>query len=103
MLPRILHNLEPGIVISTRAIFHREIALHAPAHCITIGADHTNLQMRESKSKALLARTEQDAGVVTDVDLVGQAIGKLDQYVVLTEADAESYRQMFPEAADGCA
>jgi len=99
VLPRVLANLEPGVVISTRAIFHLEIARHVPAHCITIGQDHTNLEMREARSRNQLA--EENVGdVVTDVDLVAQAITRLDQYVVLTEADAASYREKFPEVHD---
>lgn len=85
VLPRFLGALPPGIIISTRAVFHLEIARHAPPHCITIAQDHVNLQFREAKSS---------------LEPVAQAIGHLDAYVVLTEADAESYRRRFPEAAN---
>ncbi len=96
VLPRILCALEPGIVISTRAIFHWEIARNTPAGCIRIAQDHINLRYREAKSN----RQEKDGDLVTDIDLVSQAIGGLDQYVVLTEADADGYREMFPEVAN---
>lgn len=100
VLPRVLRSLEPGVIISTRAIFHVEIARHTPAHVITIGQDHTNLVMRESRSKSQRADDEgEDVDVVTDIDHVAQAIAELDQFVVLTEADAESYRRTFPESA----
>lgn len=95
MLPRVLQGLGPGIVISTRAIFHLEIVKHVPAHCITIGQDHTNLEMRDARSRNL-----QSEELVTDIGLVGEAIGRLDQYVVLTEADAQNYRDTFPQASD---
>ena len=97
VLPRVLHGLPPSIVISTRAILHLELARHAPAHCITIAQDHINLAFREFKSRQQQA---EDEDVVTDVDLVREAIGRLDAYVLLTEADADSYRELFPEAAD---
>ncbi len=100
VLPRVLRALEPGIVISTRAIFHLEIANHAPAHCITIGQDHTSLSMRKNKSKLQRRDKEEDDDLVTDVKLVAKAIGRLDRYVVLTEADAASYRLKFPEITD---
>jgi glycosyltransferase involved in cell wall biosynthesis len=102
VLPRMLQALPPSIVISTRAIFHLEIARHVPAHCIKIGQDHTNLQMRKylsTKQRKQAAEAGTEADVLTDVDMVGQAIGRLDRFVVLTEADAESYRQTFPDAA----
>ncbi len=85
VLPRVLGALPPGIIISTRAVLHLEIARHAPAHCIKIAQDHVNLDFREAKSS---------------LEPIAQAIGDLDAYVVLTEADAESYRQRFPAAAD---
>jgi glycosyltransferase involved in cell wall biosynthesis len=107
VLPRMLQALEPGVIISTRAIFHLEIARHVPDHCVKIGQDHTNLQMREhlsAQQRELAAEADIDSDtetdVLTDVDMVGQAIGRLDRYVVLTEADAQSYRETFPEAAD---
>lgn len=85
VLPRVLGALPPGIIISTRAVLHLEIARHAPSHCIRIAQDHVNLQFREAKAS---------------LDPVAQAIDHLDAYVVLTEADAETYRRSFPAAAN---
>jgi glycosyltransferase involved in cell wall biosynthesis len=85
VLPRVLASLEPGTIISSRPYLHLAIARHAPAHCVTIAHEHNNLQFRETKGA---------------LDQVAEAIKSLDQYVVLTEADARSYRQRFPESAD---
>lgn len=85
LLPRVLRGLQPGVVISTRPLLHVAAARDAPAHCILIGQDHVNHEFRlENSSERQVAR----------------AIDRLDQFVVLTEADAESYRARFPQAAD---
>lgn len=85
VLPRVLRALPPSIVISTRAVLHLEIARHAPQHCVTIAQDHVNLDFREAKSS---------------LEPIVQAIDRLDAFVVLTEADAQRYRDRFPGAAD---
>lgn len=85
VLPRVLGALEPGVVISTRPALHRAIALHAPDHCVKIAHEHNNLQFREVRDAA---------------GLIAEAIGGLDKYVVLTEADADNYRRKFPEVAE---
>ncbi len=85
LLPRVLRGLQPGMVISTRPLLHVAAVRHVPAHCVIIGQDHVNLDFRRGNDS---------------IKEVTEAIDRLDQFVVLTEADADSYRELFPKAAD---
>lgn len=85
VLPNVLRSLQPGVVISTRPLLHLAVADHAPSHCVAIAQDHANLEFRRKNSS---------------VELVARAIDRLDQFVVLTDADAAEYRALFPQAAD---
>lgn len=85
LLPGALRELEPGVVISTRPRLHLAAARYAPAHCRTIGQEHVNSVFRDQReSRRHVARS----------------IEHLDQFVVLTQADADAYRAKFPRAAD---
>jgi glycosyltransferase involved in cell wall biosynthesis len=85
LLPRVLRTLGPGVVMSTRPLLHVAAARYAPRHCILVGQDHGNLEFREANAS---------------LRHVARAIDRLDRFVVLTEADAESYRARYPKAAD---
>jgi glycosyltransferase involved in cell wall biosynthesis len=83
-LARRLRALPPGIVITTRPMLHLAVARLARGRHILVGQDHLNFPRRQQ---------------LGHLPALGQAMAKLDSFVVLTQADARDYREAFPGEA----
>jgi glycosyltransferase involved in cell wall biosynthesis len=85
LLLRHLPRLEPGVIISARPTLHAALATIAPPHLLTIGQEHLSYPAR--------MKAESTQALMRDI------VGGIDALVTLTEADADDYRERFPDAS----
>ena len=77
-----IRSIRSGFLISTRPSLHVAATRYAQPDVILIGQDHGNFINRSKNESVMQALAE--------------AVPRLDSWVVLTEADAEDYRQWAP-------
>lgn len=79
LLIRKLRSLGPGVLVSTRPAMNAVAARFAPRRLLTVGQDHLNIEERSSHPELM--------------QLILDTVPRLDCLTLLTEADAQDYRE----------